>query len=100
MKFNNLNIGVRLGASYALLLVMMVLLTVSGLLGMQQIQGNLERVTGEFDRKEYLLYTMSESVHVVARVSRSVVLLEHRGHQPGHPGDADHHFFHGLAGLV
>ena len=76
MKLNHLNIGVRLGASYALLLVLMVLLTVSGMVGMQHIQGNLERVTGEFDRKDYLLYTMSESVHVVARVARSVVLLD------------------------
>ena len=76
MKIHHLNIGVRLGASYAVLLALLVLLTVCGLLGMQQIQGNLERVTREFDRKEYLLYTMSESVHVVARVSRSVVLLD------------------------
>ena len=76
MKIHNLNIGVRLGASYAVLLALLVLLTVCGLLGMQQIQGNLERVTREFDRKEYLLYTMSEAVHVVARVSRSVVLLD------------------------
>ncbi len=75
MKLNNLNIGVRLGAGYALLLVLMAMLTVCGVLGMQHIQGNLERVTGEFDRKAQLLNTMSQSVHVVARVSRSVILL-------------------------
>jgi methyl-accepting chemotaxis protein len=75
MKFANLKIGVRLGAGYALILIMLLLVTIIGLFGMQRSNEALHHVVDVNVKKMDLLVTMSRSVHVVSRVTRTIALL-------------------------
>src|SRR5215213_2166268 len=71
MKF-----AVRLGIGFGILLVFMVALAAVELTSMGRIQARLDSIVNENVHKNRLLNTMAESVHIVARVTRSVILLD------------------------
>ncbi|KIF80196.1 methyl-accepting chemotaxis protein [Noviherbaspirillum autotrophicum] len=75
MKINNLKIGRRLGLGFALILALMVLLAAVGAASMNSIQKRLDGIVEINIRRMELMEQMSSSVHIVARVSRSIVLL-------------------------
>jgi methyl-accepting chemotaxis protein len=79
MKLNNLKIGVRLGAGYAILLALMLLMTGGALVTLAHIEGYTEHIVGENDHKIELLDTMSKAIHIVAQVTRTSVLLSDAG---------------------
>jgi len=75
MAIANMKVGTRLGLGFGLVLVLLLLVAVLGLFNMSTIHAKLERIVNENAVKTQLVNTMSESVHIVARVTRSVVLL-------------------------
>ncbi|MYN42032.1 methyl-accepting chemotaxis protein [Duganella sp. FT109W] len=75
MAITNMKVGTRLGLGFGLVLVLLLLVAVLGVFNMSTIHAKLERIVNENVVKTELVNEMSESVHVVARVSRSVVLL-------------------------
>jgi methyl-accepting chemotaxis protein len=74
--FHNARLAQRLGFGFGILLVSMVALAALGLSSMGAIQGRLDDVVKTNVHKLKLLTTMAESVHVVSRVTRSMVLLD------------------------
>lgn len=78
MKISNMNIGMRLGGGFGTILCMLGLVALLGYAGMGQIEDQLEGVVGSNVKKMELLDDMSNAVHVVARVTRSVVLMSDR----------------------
>ena len=74
--FHNARLAQRLGFGFGILLVSMVALAALGLSSMGAIQGRLDEVVKTNVHKLKLLTTMAESVHVVSRVTRSMVLLD------------------------
>ncbi|WP_229257034.1 methyl-accepting chemotaxis protein [Duganella lactea] len=74
----NMKVGTRLSLGFGLVLMLLLAVAILGLFNMSTIHAKLERIVNENAVKTQLVNTMSESVHIVARVSRSVVLL----HEP------------------
>ncbi|MYN30071.1 methyl-accepting chemotaxis protein [Duganella sp. CY42W] len=70
-----MKVGTRLGLGFGLVLVLLLMVAALGVFNMSTIHAKLERIVNENAVKTELVNKMSESVHVVARVSRSVVLL-------------------------
>ncbi|GIZ51132.1 methyl-accepting chemotaxis protein [Noviherbaspirillum aridicola] len=75
MKLSRLAIGARLAVGFALVLVLLLVMGGVGILRMSQVEERLENIVGKNYLKTELVSTMAESVHVVARVSRTVVLM-------------------------
>ncbi|MFZ6769031.1 methyl-accepting chemotaxis protein [Undibacterium sp. Di26W] len=75
MKLSNLPIGTRLGAGFALILLMLLSVAYLGINGMQQSNEALHHVVTVNVKKMDALENMSKSIHVVARVIRSIALL-------------------------
>ncbi|HEX8611346.1 MAG TPA: methyl-accepting chemotaxis protein [Telluria sp.] len=76
MKNARFNIGTRLGFGFAVLLAMTVTLAGIGLTSLNIVYAHLQVIVqGDMQRMEQL-HRMSESVHIVARVARTLVLLE------------------------
>jgi methyl-accepting chemotaxis protein len=70
------NIGTRLGFGFAVLLAMTVALAAIGLSALNTVYAHLQTIVqGDLQRMEQL-HRMSESVHIVARVQRTLVLLD------------------------
>lgn len=76
MNISRLNIGPRFGLGFALVLALAVALTAIGISSMREIQHRLNGIVEVNVRKMDLLQQMSESVHIVSRVVRTVVLLD------------------------
>ncbi|RSZ57698.1 HAMP domain-containing protein [Massilia atriviolacea] len=75
MKIARHNIGTRLAIGFAVLLAMMLALAGTGLRSLGNVQGHMHSIVhGHLQRTE-LLHHLSESVHIVARVSRTMALL-------------------------
>jgi methyl-accepting chemotaxis protein len=74
--FSNIKLAYRLGFGFAMLLVMMAALTALGLNSMGAIQGRLDDVVKTDIYKLRLLTIMAESVHIVSRVTRTLVLID------------------------
>ena len=74
--FGNLKIGMRLGGAFALVLALMMGLAAVGLNSMGKIQDGLNNIVRSNVYKMELLRDMSDSVHIVARVMRTLILLE------------------------
>jgi methyl-accepting chemotaxis protein len=70
-----MKVGIRLGLGFGLVLVLLLLVALLGVFNMSTIHAKLERIVNENTVKTALVSEMSEAVHIVARVSRSVVLL-------------------------
>jgi methyl-accepting chemotaxis protein len=75
MAIANMKVGTRLGLGFGLVLVLLLMVAVLGVFNMSTIHAKLERIVNENTVKTELVNEMSESVHIVARISRSVVLL-------------------------
>ncbi|MDQ1814007.1 methyl-accepting chemotaxis protein [Massilia sp. CCM 9210] len=76
MKIAKYNIGTRLAFGFAVLLSMTLALAVVGMTSLGTVQASLQNIVqGSMLRME-LLHQMSESVHIVARVARTVALLD------------------------
>ncbi len=75
MTIANMKVGTRLGLGFGLVLVLLLCVAMLGVFNMSTIHAKLDRIVNENTVKTDLVNTMSESVHIVARVSRSVVLL-------------------------
>ena len=73
--FANLKIGVRLTLGFAIVLALMAALAVVGIDGMSGIQSRLDDVVKDNMVKIQLNTEMSEAVHIVARVTRNIILI-------------------------
>jgi methyl-accepting chemotaxis protein len=75
MAIANMKVGTRLSLGFGLVLVLLLLVAMLGVFNMSTIHAKLDRIVNENAVKTDLVSDMSESVHIVARVSRTVVLL-------------------------
>jgi len=71
-----MKVGTKLGLGFGLVLVLLLSIAALGVVNMSTIHAKLDRVVNENAVKTELVGRMSEAVHIVARVSRSVVLLD------------------------
>jgi methyl-accepting chemotaxis protein len=76
MGIANLKVGTRLSLGFGLVLTLLLLVALLGVFNMSTIHAKLDRIVNENVVKTEMVGTMSEAVHVVARVARTVVLLE------------------------
>jgi methyl-accepting chemotaxis protein len=74
--FANMKIGLRLTLGFALVLVLMAALAVVGINGMSNVEGRLDGIVKENFYKIKLNNDMADSIHIVARVMRTIVLLK------------------------
>ena len=79
MTLSNLKIGVRLGAGFGIVLTLMAALAAVGMTNMSNIQERLDKIASDNNYRLKLNHDMSEAVHVVSRVIRTVVLLQDPG---------------------
>jgi len=70
-----MKVGTRLSLGFGLVLVLLLLVAMLGVFNMGAIHAKLDRIVNENVVKTQLVNDMSESVHIVARVTRSVVLI-------------------------
>ncbi|MBC7858543.1 MAG: MCP four helix bundle domain-containing protein [Burkholderiaceae bacterium] len=75
MSIANLKIGTRLGLGFAVVLALMLGLTMTGIGSAGKIQDNLDHIINGNVYKMGLLQEMSDSLHIVARVTRTMVIL-------------------------
>nr|WP_315401020.1 methyl-accepting chemotaxis protein [uncultured Duganella sp.] len=75
MAFESMKVGTRLSLGFGLVLVLLLLIAALGLFEMSTIHAKLDTIVNENVVQGEQVEQMSESVHIVARVSRSVVLL-------------------------
>lgn len=76
MNMGNMKIGLRLGFGFGLVLLLMLIMIGIGLSNMGSIQEELDKIVNENNYKTMLVNDMADSVHVVARVIRTIVLLD------------------------
>jgi len=72
---NNMKIGSRLGAAFALVLLLTAAVAVFGITRMASIQANFDKVVKESNITVALVNGMTNQVNVLARTVRNVVLL-------------------------
>ncbi len=77
--YKNLKIGVRLGAGFSLMLIFIASLYFFGMRGMHTGSDNLRVIVNDLNVKTELVNTMSENVHIVSRVIRTLALLTDEG---------------------
>ena len=75
MRMQDLKVGTRLGLGFGAVLTLLVMVAALGVLNMQSIYGSLDKIVNVNIAKTELVQDMSESVHIVARVTRTAVLL-------------------------
>ncbi len=71
----NMKIGLRLGLGFSVVLALLLSIAGLGLSRMGQINHDLELISKDYNYKTRLVNVMSESVHIVARVTRTAILL-------------------------
>ena len=71
----NLNIGTRLGIGFGVVLLLLAVVAALGVDGMGRTKRALDRIVDVNVHKMGLVQDMSESVHIISRVTRTVVLL-------------------------
>ncbi len=74
--FANIKIGIRLAAGFAAVLALMAGLTLVGLNGMATVEGKLNEITTDHMVKIKLVNDMSEAVHIVTRITRTIILQD------------------------
>src|SRR5450830_265172 len=75
MNMSNLTVKFKMVMGYAIVLVCLVSVAISGLYGMSEANDTLKHVTEVNTVKMTLLEDMSNSVHIVSRVIRSLALI-------------------------
>ncbi|MDT9000797.1 methyl-accepting chemotaxis protein [Paucibacter sp. APW11] len=73
---SNLKIGTRLTLGFGLMLAIIVGMAGAGLHGMNSSRASLHEITRDNVPKMMLVGDMSESVHIVSRVMRTIILLD------------------------
>ena len=76
MSFANMKIGMRLGLGFGLVLALLAGVAGLGLSSMSQESKTLDNIVNNNVYKMNLVQDMSESVHIVSRVIRTLVLLQ------------------------
>ena len=76
MKLANLKVGTRLRLGFALVIALMAALLAVAVVNMTEIEDLLDDIVKNNNHKTKLVTDMSESVHVVSRVTRTIVLLQ------------------------
>jgi len=76
MNFSNSNIATRLGASFAIIVLLAIAMVGVALRQLHVFESNLDDIVGVNNVKLKLNNDMSEAVHIVSRVTRTVALLE------------------------
>jgi methyl-accepting chemotaxis protein len=75
MRISQFTIGKRLAGGFGVLTFLLVLVGLAGVMGMAQVQRGMAQ--GEAANESLILgYEMSEQVHIVGRVMRSIALLD------------------------
>src|SRR5512138_2832261 len=74
--FKNMKVKVQLGLGFGVALLLMISIAVMGIWGMKSSNDQLEDIVKDNMVKIELVNTMSESVHIVSRVLRSMVMLD------------------------
>jgi methyl-accepting chemotaxis protein len=75
MAIANMKVGTRLSLGFGLVLALLLMVAALGVFNMSTIHAKLDRIVNENVVKTDMVGTMSEAVHIVARVARTVVLL-------------------------
>ena len=73
--FANMKIGVRLSLGFALVLALLALVAFTGIQGMRSTQDKLNVILNENVAEMRAAAEMSDAVHIVSRVTRTVILL-------------------------
>jgi methyl-accepting chemotaxis protein len=73
---SNIKIGLRMSAGFTAVLLLMMALAMIGLNGMSSIEERLEAIVEHNVYKTKLVNQMSESIHIISRVTRSIALLK------------------------
>jgi methyl-accepting chemotaxis protein len=74
--FANMKIGLRLAAGFFAVLLLMAMIAMLGINGMATVQGKLDEIVNDNMVKTKLTNDLSEAVHVVSRITRTIVLLD------------------------
>ncbi|MGR9012964.1 MAG: HAMP domain-containing methyl-accepting chemotaxis protein [Gammaproteobacteria bacterium] len=74
--FKNMKVGMRLGLGFGVVLLLMIVVIYSGISGMSSQNDKMDQVVNENAYKTALSNTMSESVHIVSRILRTITLLD------------------------
>jgi methyl-accepting chemotaxis protein len=74
--FKNIKIGMRLGLGFFVVLLLMAILIYEGLDGMAAQNSKMDKIVNENDVKTALNSAMSENVHIVSRVIRTIILQQ------------------------
>lgn len=75
MQFSTWKVSTRLGVGYGALMILLLCVAALGLLGMSQNNKSLHHVVDTNVKKMELLESMSNSIHIVSRVVRTIALL-------------------------
>src|SRR5262245_9136478 len=73
-----MTVGARLGLGFGVVLILLVAVSGLGVYSMQRINAQLEQIVNMNIAKLMLVQDMSEAVHIVARTTRTLVLLDDR----------------------
>ena len=73
--FANIKIGTRMTGGFALILLLMLALTATGIQGMAAIQDRLDEIVTDNISKTKLLNDMAEALQTISRVSGLIILL-------------------------
>lgn len=73
---NNFKLSARLGLGFSIILILMIVMVGVVFISMNAIQDRLDKIVNENDYKLSLCNDMSQAVHIVARVMRTIALLE------------------------
>jgi len=76
MNIENMKIGTRLSLGFGVVLMLMVAIIAVGMTNMAAMDNRMNDIVNDNNYKTKLINTMLESTHIVARVVRSIVLLE------------------------
>lgn len=74
--FKNFGIGARLGAGYAVAVVLTIIVTIAGVAGMNRVFHDLEEVTQRRVPNMVLLFDMIRSIESISRSIRNIALTD------------------------
>jgi methyl-accepting chemotaxis protein len=76
MRLENTKVANRLTAGFGIVTVLMATITILGIFYMAQIKSQLDDIVNDRVHKLQLMNTMTESVHIVQRVMRTIMILD------------------------
>ena len=73
--FKNMKIGTRLGLGFGVIVLLMIIMIVSGVSKLSSQNDNVDMIVHNNNVKTALYNTMVENIHIVSRVTRSLILM-------------------------